>query len=117
MLPFRRHQRVESLIQEELNNLILKEVEFSGALVTVISVHVQKDLEYVDIGISVIPTARSGEALKILEKNRKYLQHLLLKKINIKPMPEIRFKIDYGIAKAAELEKKFIEIEKEEKNG
>lgn len=117
MLPYYRHQRVESLIRKELNSLILKEVEFFGALVTIVSVQTQKDLEYVDIGISVIPTVRSDEALMILNKNRRHLQFLLLRKINIKPMPEIRFKIDYGIAKASELEKKFIEIEKEEKNA
>lgn len=117
MLPYYRHQRVESLIQKELNNLILKEVEFFGALVTIVSVQAQKDLEYVDIGISVIPTAKSEEALKILNKRKKHLQFLLLRKINIKPMPEIRFKIDYGIAKASELEKKFIEIEKENRES
>ncbi len=43
--------------------------------------------------------------LKILEKNRSHLQYLLMRKINIKPMPKIEFKIDRGLEKAAEFEK------------
>ena len=113
MIPFQRHQRVESLILEELNKLILKELEFDGALVTVSGVEVQKDLDYSNINISVIPVQKSVEVLKILNASRRHLQHLLLKKINIRPMPEIRFKIDYGLEKAAEIEKKFLEIEKD----
>ncbi len=63
--------------------------------------------------------ARSGEArrdlaqpeksfeivLKILEKNRRHLQYLLMKKINIKPMPQIRFKKDRGLEESAKIEK------------
>ena len=112
---YQRHQRVESLIQSELNKLILKELEFPGLLVTITSVEAQKDLDYANVNISVLPSEKSEGVIKILDKNRKHLQHLLLKTINIKPMPEIRFKIDYGIEKAAELEKKFIEIEREGK--
>ena len=115
---YQRHQRVESLIRENLDKLILKELEFPGALVTVTSVDIQKDLDYALINISVIPGGKSAEVLKILEKNRRNLHHILLRKINIRPMPELRFKIDTGLEKAAEVEKALLnieEIEKEEK--
>lgn len=115
-MSYQRYQRVESLIKEELNKIILRELEFPGILVTVTEVDVQRDLDYAVVNVSVLPGDKSGEVLKILNKNRKHLQHLLLRKVNIKPMPEIRFKIDYGPEKAAELEKKFLEIEKEEKS-
>ena len=113
---YQRHQRVESLIREELDKLILKELEFPGALVTVTGVDIQKDLDYAIINVSVIPNENEAEVLKVLDKSRKHLQHLLLRKINIKPMPEIRFKIDIGLERAAEVEKALLEIEKE-KNG
>jgi len=109
---YQRHQRVESLIQSELNKIILKELEFPGALVTITSVEAQKDLNFANISVSVLPSEKNEEVLKNLDKNKKRLQHLLLKKINIKPMPKLRFKIDIGLEKAAELEKKFIGIEK-----
>jgi ribosome-binding factor A len=115
-MAYQRYQRVESLIREGLNEVILRELEFPGALVTVTSVEVQKDLDYAVVNVSVLPNEKSEEMLESLEKNRRHLQHLLLKKINIKPMPEIRFKLDVGLVQAAELEKKFMELEKEEKN-
>ena len=116
---YQRHQRVESLIREQLDKLILKELEFPGALVTVTSVDIQKDLDYATVNVSVIPNAKEAEVLKDLVKNQKHLQHLLLRKINIKPMPEIRFKIDIGLERAAEVEKALLraeEIEKKEGN-
>src|SRR3989344_5113042 len=106
---YQRHQRVESLIQEELNKIILKEAEFPGALVTVTAVIAQKDLDYANIMISVIPGEKSKEVFSVLEKRRAHFQHLLLKKINIKPMPEIRFKLDEGLERAAEIERQFLE--------
>jgi ribosome-binding factor A len=112
---YQRHQRVESLIREELIKIILKELEFPGALVTVTSVDVQKDLDYAAISVSVIPSGKGEGVIENLNKNRKKLQHLLLKKINIRPMPELRFNLDIGLEKAAEVEKTFLELEKEEK--
>ena len=116
-MSYQRHQRVESLIKEELNKIILRELEFDGAIVTVTEVAVQKDLDYAEINVSVIPNEKSGGVLKLLNQNRRKLQHFLLKKINIKPMPEIRFQLDTGLARAAEIEKRFLEIEKDEKGN
>ncbi|MBI4992487.1 MAG: 30S ribosome-binding factor RbfA [Candidatus Harrisonbacteria bacterium] len=112
-MAYQRYQRVESLIREELNKLIIKELEFSGALVTVTGVEVQKDLDYAIVNVSVIPSGKGNEVLKNLEQNWKQLQHLLLRKINIRPMPEIRFRLDVGLEKAADIEKTFLEIEKD----
>lgn len=114
-MSYQRYQRVTSLLQEELNKVILREMEFGGALVTVTEVQVQKDLDYADVYISVIPNDREEEILKMLVKNQKYLEHVLFKKINIKPMPVIRFLLDKGLTRAAELEKTFIQIAKENK--
>ena len=82
-----------SLIQEELSKLILRVLEFSGALVTVTEVEVQKDLDYALVKISVIPSEKGEWVLKVLEKNRRRLQFLLADQIRIKPMPELRFQI------------------------
>lgn len=111
-MTYQRHQRVSSLVQEEFNKIILRELDFGGALVTVTEVDVQKDLDCATVNFSVIPVEKSKAVLEILNKNRRHLQHLLLKKINIQPMPEIRFRIDYGPEKAAALEKTLLDIEK-----
>ena len=99
-----RPERVQSLIQEELGKLLLKEVEFPG-LVTITGVEVDKHLELARIKLSVLPSSAEKKALVIAKREEKHLQHLLVKKMNIKPMPQIRFELDYGAENAARVEK------------
>ncbi len=112
-MAFLRHQRVSSLIQQELSELLLRELEFDGALVTITQVEVQKDLDTATIGVSVIPSEAGEKIIALLQKNRARLERLLLRKINIKPMPTIVFQLDHGPEEAAKIEKAFLKIEKE----
>ena len=116
-----RPKQVANLIQEELSKIIEKEIEFPDLLVTLTNVKVDKKMDRAIVGFSVLPmcggcpmasgchgidSSKSFEiALKILNKNRSHLQYLLMKKINIKPMPQISFKIDRGLEESAKIEK------------
>ena len=104
-----RQERIASLIKEEISKLIVREIEFPESLVTITDVGIDDELNRAVISFSVLPSEKSETALKILGKNRSHLQYLLLRKINIKPMPQIEFKIDYGLEKAAEIEKILLE--------
>jgi ribosome-binding factor A len=104
-----RSERVANLIKEELSKIISREIEFPGCLMTITGVDVDAKLEKAIVNFSVLPSEKFEEVLKILEKNRRHLQYLLMKKINIKPMPEIEFRIDRGPEKAAEIEKILLE--------
>ncbi|MDD5547726.1 MAG: 30S ribosome-binding factor RbfA [Candidatus Pacebacteria bacterium] len=115
-MKFFRNQRVGSLIRDELSKIILKELEFNGALMTITDVEVNDDLENAVVNFSVIPMNKSERVLSVLNKFRSRLQFMLHRKIEIRPMPQIVFKIDHGIEKAAEVEKIFLEVEKKEKN-
>jgi ribosome-binding factor A len=101
-----RSERVGKLIREELSKMILREVELS-ALATITEVEVDKKLEGARVKVSVLPSTAAAEeqVLDALEQKAGYLQHLLLKKINIKPMPRIVFVIDHGFENAALVEK------------
>ena len=107
-----RYQCVSVLIKEELSKLIIREVETPGALVTVTDVDVTKKLDLAVVKFSVIPMEKAEDILKILNKSRGELQHLLLKKINIKPMPHIVFEINHGLEHAAKIEKILMEDDK-----
>ncbi len=107
--PYLRHERVSELIRKELGELILRELEFPGAIMTIIEVDVTKKLDYARIHVSVLPSQKADEVLKILSSQQRRLQGLLLRKINIRPMPELQFVLDHGLEKAAEIEKVFIE--------
>lgn len=113
-MRFYRKDRVASLVQEELGKLLLREMEFPGALVTITSVDVQKDLEIAHVHVSVLPSEKGDEVMKLLSKEQKHLQFLLLRKMNIKPMPVISFKLDKGLENAARVEKALLESNNKE---
>lgn len=104
-----RRQRFANLIKEELSKIIVKEIEFFGCLVTITDVDVNEKLEAAIVYFSVIPSKDFEKAEKIFKKNSRHLQYLLMKKINVKPMPEIVFKPDHGQEKAAGIEKILLE--------
>lgn len=132
-----RQERLSSLIQEELSKIISRHFDFSGCLVTITKVEIDEKLSRAVISFSVLSPcpvrniisngACSGcpaqhfeeraegapqdakAVLKILERNCSYLQYLLVKKIQIKSMPKITFKINDGLEKAAGVEKILLE--------
>lgn len=92
MRPY-RNLKLASLIQEELSKLLLKEVDIVGALVTITGVEVANDLSEAKVKLSILPVEKGPEVFMMIEEQRRELQHKLLKKLNVKPMPRLRFEI------------------------
>lgn len=109
-----RPLRIGQLIRDELAKLFLREVEFPDMLVTITEVDVSKKMDNAYVYVSVIPVKYESKALKILDKSRGALQHLLGRKLNIKPMPYISFGIDRGPENAAKVEKQLLREDNEE---
>jgi len=104
-MRFYRADRVSKVIREELSKIMLRELEFSGALATITSVDVDKTLERAIVNVSVLPATREEGVFSVLQKSTGHLQHLLNQKMNIKPMPRISFALDRGPENAAKVEK------------
>jgi ribosome-binding factor A len=110
--PYARKQRVSELILAELGKIILREVEIPlGTIATIVEVDVTDKLDYARIHVSVIPSARADEALKSLNSRLPYLQHLLQRQIEIRPMPQLSFEVDRGVERAAAIEKALLDEE------
>ena len=110
-MKYFRSERVSDLMMEELNKIILREVEIPEALITITDIEVQKDLSQAIVKISVYPSSKYDEVLKILQRNQSHFQYLLVRKMNIRPIPKISFQIDHGPEKAAIIEKKLLDQE------
>ena len=105
-MRFFRSERVQELIRRELGGIIEREVEFPpSTLVTITDVAVDKKLMHATVRVSVIPQAEEEAVLAALGRRAGGLQRILLKKINIKPMPRISFAPDRGLENAAGVEK------------
>lgn len=100
-----RSLRVAELIRDELGKLLVRDLEFGSTLVTITEVRVTDKLDHAKVLVSILPEAEVVPVLKILHDAQGELQHKLLKKINIKPMPRIAFELDRGPENAAKIEK------------
>jgi len=107
-----RIKRVNELLRHEISQLLLKEIDFGNALVTITKVESSSDLRQAKIKISVMPTEQNERVLHILERNIFHLQQLLNKKLTMKIVPKIIFEIDKAEIKAQQIEKLLQEIKK-----
>lgn len=96
MRPY-RNLKLESLIQRELNNILLRDYEAGpGVFVTITGVEIDEKLLQAKIKLGVIPFEKEPEVFLKIQKSSRSLQYKLLKKINIKPMPKLVFFLQEG---------------------
>lgn len=100
-----RIPRINELIRQQLSTIIMTEMEFpKGCLVTILRVETSKDLRHARVFISVMPTYYIPKVLERLRKNTGHLEYELHKKLSMKPLPKLNFKIDETERKAGEIE-------------
>ncbi len=96
-----RIAKVNKLLKQEVGKLMLEDVDFAaGMVVTVIRADTSADLHYGDIYVSVMPEAKEQEALDTLSGSVYAMQQKINKRLNMKPVPMIRFRIDTSGGKA-----------------
>lgn len=96
-------------MREELSTAILRNLEFPGTLVTITEVELSQKQDTATIHVSIIPEAKEAKTVKALARARGMLAHTLLKRLKIRVVPELVFKLDRGLANAAAVDKVFIE--------
>ena len=90
--------RVCELLKRELGVLIVRDLRFKAALVSVRAVDITPDLKRAHVFVSVLgKPAEKKEALTLLEKNRTLLQKELCKRVVLKHTPTLFFELDESI--------------------
>jgi ribosome-binding factor A len=113
-----RADRLAVIIRDELSSEILRTLEFPGALVTITEVELSQKQDTATVHVSVLPQEKEGKTVAALNKARGALAHALLKRLKIRVVPFLTFKLDRGLANAAAVDKVFIEHPlSEEQNG
>ena len=111
-----RIDKVNSLMREELAKLLHEEIEVpKGTLVTVVSVETSVDLYYATAFVSVIPKEKEEDVLNQLQMRIKEIQKALNRRLVMKYVPQLRFKLDHSEEKQAHMED-IIDREAHEKN-
>ena len=104
---FSRSERVADLLKEEVAGMLLSEVKDPRVqgLVTVISVKVTKDLRHANFFITVLGGARKEKAaIKGLEKASGFIRRNLGKRLRMRRIPELHFKLDETIKAQEKIE-------------
>jgi len=87
-----------------LGMILTRDYSVYGALITIMGVDVSDDLLQARVRIAIIPYEKGPEIFETLKNDQGIIQHRLLKKMNIKPMPHIRFEIDVPTSLEAPIE-------------
>ncbi|KAF6616870.1 30S ribosome-binding factor RbfA [Paenibacillus sp. EKM102P] len=112
-----RTGRVGEQIKKELSLLIQTELKDPRiGFITVTGVDVTNDLSQAKVYLSVLgDEEQKTSSLKALDKANGYLRSELGKRIRLRHIPELIFKIDESIAYGSRIEKLLIDIDKDEK--
>jgi ribosome-binding factor A len=103
---YKRQDRVASLIMRELATIIIREnISPIFSKITITSVRVSPDLLNASVFVTVWDKERIDEAMKALDENVYLLQHLLVKKLNLRVATKLHFVYDASIEYARKMTK------------
>jgi ribosome-binding factor A len=111
MHPYKRSARVNDLIREEIAEIIMHKLRDPRlGFVTVTGSKVSDDLRHATVYVSVLEDAKRDETLKILTSSASFIRSELGKRIKMKFVPALFFKIDESIEYSLRIEKMLKEI-------
>ncbi len=92
----KRTEQVSSELLHQISQIIERELEFNGFLITITNVDVAPDLRTANISITVLPDIKDKKALQVLNSHSKLIQQKLKSKIRFYTVPQLKFFIDNG---------------------
>lgn len=106
--PSQRQLRAGELIRHALADILLRgetgDPELEALKVSVHEVQVSPDLKIATAYVSTLAKGGEERALAALNRNRKYIRGLLAPKLDMKFMPEIRYRIDTALDYASRID-------------
>lgn len=111
MLPYKRSQRVSDLIREEIADIIMYKLKDPRmGFITVTGVDITEDLKIAKIYISILKEEEKDITLEILNSATGFVRAELAKRLRMKFIPSISFRIDKSIEYGIKIEKLLKEI-------
>jgi ribosome-binding factor A len=107
--PRQRQLRVGELIRHALSEVLARggshDEVISSHSITVPEVHMSADLRLATIYVMPLGGRDEATVLAALERNQKYLRAEIVRRVNLKFAPDIRFRIDERFAEAERIER------------
>jgi ribosome-binding factor A len=115
-----RVERLNSFLRQEISDLIQRYVKDPrlGTFVSVTTVEISKDMRYAKVFISRYGTdEEKADTIKALESASGYIRHELGERMKTRRIPELSFRLDNTMEKAAKIQKIMNRLSSEEKPG
>jgi ribosome-binding factor A len=98
MLPYKRSQRVSDLIREEVAEIIMYKLKDPRiGFVTVTGVDLTDDIKIAVVYVSVLKKEERETTLEILNSAKSFIRSELSRRLRMKIIPSISFKLDASI--------------------
>ena len=106
--PSQRMLRTGEMIRHALASVIQRgetgDPEVDKLAPTITEVQLSPDLKIATAYVRSLIIGKEKQALDVLNKNRKYIRGLLAPKLDMKYMPDIRFRIDTALDYAVKID-------------
>lgn len=111
MLPYKRSQRVSDLIREEIADIIMYRLKDPRiGFVTVTGVEMTPDLKFAKVFVSILKEDEREATLEILNSAKSFMRSILSKRLKMKFIPGIEFRLDASIEYGYKIDKLLKEI-------
>ena len=111
MHPYKRSQRLGILLREEIADIIMKKVKDPRlGFVTVTDVELTEDLKIAHVFVSVFNDDDKSTALEILNAAKGLIRSEVSKRVRVKFIPVVEFRIDTSIAHGDRIDRLLNEI-------
>jgi ribosome-binding factor A len=118
MLPYKRSQRVSDLLREEIADIIMYKLKNPRiGFITVTGVDVTDDLKMSVVFLSVLKEEDKKPTLEILNSARSFIRSELSKRLRMKFIPSVEFKLDPSIEYGSKIDKLLDEIRGKDENS
>ncbi len=95
MQPYKRTQRLNILLREEIADIIMKKIKDPRlGFITVTDVELSSDLKIAKVFISIMDEKDTELNIDILNSAKTLIRNEISKRIRIKHIPTIEFRID-----------------------
>ena len=110
-----RIPQVNELLTREVGYIIAREIDVRDqAMITVKRAEVSDDLEYSKIWVSIFPEQHAKRVLETLTRNVGRVQYILNRRVQMRFVPRIDFRLDISEKKATHIRQLIIKTRKKD---
>ena len=98
MIPYKRAQRVSDLLREEIAEIVMKKVKDPRlGFLTITGVDITDDLKIAKVYVSILKGEERETTLDILNSAKGFIRGEIAKRVRMKTIPSLEFRIDESI--------------------